>query len=114
MSLSSLFSQTVTIVHISEATYTTDAEGNATGTPPTQDYPGLIQQRDATEVIVGPDTLISDHLLFLGADAQISGGDQVIENGRRFTVIGEPARFDEPFMSPDVRHIEAHLKLVTN
>lgn len=111
MSFEALLTQTITLVKASSETYTTDAEGNSTGTPDTADYPGLIQQRDATEIVVGPDTLVSGHLLFLGPDVPIAGTDRVRESGREFEVIGTPNVLNTP-RGP--HHIECDLRLVTN
>ena len=106
-----MLTQTVTVLRSSQGTSTVDAEGFATNSPTEVDYPGLIQQRAAAEVIVGPDTLISDHLLFLGPDAEIDGRDQVRAGDQLYDIVGQPAVVSTP-RGP--HHIEADLQLVVN
>lgn len=112
MSFEALLTQTVTVVRLSDVAWDADSEGNPTPTAPAQEmsYPGLIQQQATNEVQIGPDTFLTDHRLFLDADAEISGFDQVLEGARVFEVIGDPALERTP---RGAHHIEAQLRQIT-
>lgn len=111
MSLEALLSQTVTILRLSQSTLSATAEGDPTASTPAQvSSRALIQQRDATEIQVGPDTLISNHILFLPAGTAIDGRDQVSESGRLFEVIAAPDVVRTP---RGAHHLEVALRLIT-
>lgn len=124
MSLESLCSEDVVVMRFSDpATFTTDAEGvsSKNAAPAEKTYGGMIQQTDAHEVQVGPDTQVSDHLLIMVIDptldpatlprAQLHPQDRVRRGTDVFDVVGEPDAVKTP-RGP--HHIEANLRLTEN
>lgn len=109
MTLDTLLTQTVTVLHFDEGAK--DSHGNR---EPSWDDGGehlvRLEQTDATEVLVGRDTLVSDWRLYLHEDAVIGGRDRVVdEDGRTFEVMGSP----EVQRSPrGPHHIVARLRYV--
>lgn len=113
MSYTSLLSQTLTIIRKSQAGWTTDDDGNPLLDAPDETTArGLIQQQETREIEAGPDTFTTTHRLFLEADVNISGWDQVSDGGRFFEVLGDPDRITNPRRGT-VDHIEADLRAVT-
>ena len=116
MSYASLLTQTITVVRLSDMEWETDEEGNTFPLDPIElSYTGLVQQNDVTrdgsqEIRIGPDTFITDHILFLPADATVSGWDQVRVGEQVFEVIGDPNHVRGRL---GVHHIEANLRRIT-
>lgn len=107
MSFRRLLSQTATVT--TRTPGTSDAEGNVVTANTSADYPALVQQTDAIEVLVGDVRSVSNWLLFLLPDAAINAQDQVVVDGRTYEVTGEPAVLRTP-RGP--HHIEARLRIV--
>lgn len=90
MSFASMLVRTATVTTHTQ-TGTPDAHGNPAwvdGTP--TDYPAWLEQTGEQEILVERNTQISDHRLFLGADAVIDGNSTVVVDGQAFTVVGPP------------------------
>lgn len=90
---------------------TTNAEGDSTATDSETEYPGWLQQTEATEVNNGRTVLTSGWLLFLPADADLRASDRVRVDDNTFEVVGLPNRLTTP---RGVHHIEARLSLVSS
>lgn len=71
--------------------------------------PAYLQQTDGTEVTTGRDTQVSDWLLYLLPDVQLSGDCRIVRlsDGVTFEVLGPPAVQTHPRTGP--HHIEARL-----
>ena len=95
------FSQTITIVRVSEP-----------GPTPTQyKTVGLIQQGFVEGIQAGIDEEVATHRIFLPANVTVSARDQIIESNRKFEVVGDPDTLQTP---AGPHHIEALLRRVTN
>lgn len=110
MSLESLLSQTVTILHqIVSAEDEYGATVKTWGNPTT--HRGRLSSQTPREITDGRDTLIADWVLYLLPDASITGRDRVTVNGVTFQVIGPPALLETPVQSS---HIKANLRAVND
>lgn len=100
-------------VAILAPTKTTGTYGDDSLTYPEPDEveptPARLEQTAGTEVSTGRDTQISDWLLYLPPDVEISGDSRVVRlsDGRTFEVLGPPNVLVHPRTGP--HHIEARL-----
>lgn len=106
MSLASLLTQTVEVLHRS------DGAEDDYGNPVAEwsdgvSYPGRLEQRSGSELTVDRDTQVADWVLFLPPDAVISGDDRVTWDDMTFEVIGPPVVARAP-RGP--HHVEAALR----
>lgn len=109
MSFDGLLTQTVALL---EPAADTDDDGNPVddwGSATSTDSKGLLQQTSAIEVTLGRDTVISDWLLFLPADAAVDAVARVVVDGSTFEVVGRPDLVRTP---RGVHHVEVRLRLV--
>jgi hypothetical protein len=110
MSFEALLTHTITVIHQSDSEWDVDDEGNTIPPIPVEtDYSGLLQQREAKEVQIGPDTFTTDADLFLPIDALVTGWDRARKDGEVFEVVGEPNYLDYGA----IPHVEAQLRRIT-
>lgn len=79
------------------------------GVTDSESYPCRLEQTDATEILVGRDTDVSNWLLFLPPDAVITPADQVVVDAVTYQVVGEP---DPVHGLNGVHHFEVRLRRV--
>lgn len=102
----------VVAVDIQEPGSATDAHGNpveAWSSPTTTSYRGYLEQTSAIEVTVGRDTVISDWLLVLPANASASSEARAVIEGSTFEVVGRP---DARTTWRGPHHLEVRLRLL--
>jgi head-tail adaptor len=110
MSLASLLSEQVIVIHPGVAT---DAYGNpvpswASGAASGM-VPAAVQQSGGAEQTTDRDTPVSDWLLVVPADTDLSAYDRVLWQDLTFEVVGRPAPWSTP-RGP--HHLEARLRLI--
>lgn len=110
MSLAQLLTDDVVVVRRSQ-TVTQDEYGNpVTSSEQIRDrWPARLQQVSATEIAVGDNRVLTDHVCYLPPDALVDPNDRIEHLGRTFEVIGTPAVLSD---RQGVSHLEARLRFV--
>src|SRR5205809_758720 len=109
MTLATLLRQTVTVIHREPG------EPDETSDRPLEevdraDYPAWLEQTKGDELTEDRQTEVSDWLLILEPDADISAVDLVVdEDGQVFEVVAPPAGARTP---RGVHHLEARCRLI--
>src|SRR6185503_19924320 len=76
------------------------------------DIPCYIEQTKPSELTIGRETQIADHLGIFLAATELDGSDRVVRDGHTYEVIGPPWEVWNP-RNAQVDHIEANLREIT-
>lgn len=108
MTFRALLPHSVTIVRYDDSTE--DAYGNPVRAETGRSTsPGRLWQVATEEREDGENTVVDRWKVFLPAGTALDAGDELLEGGRRFEVLGTP---EQVYAARTVHHIEAQLRYV--